>query len=53
MATYLHPANAKAIAESAEETGAEVLHYPSDHRGRQLDDIDLSEHLTEHQACIS
>ena len=45
-ATYLHPANAEAIAEFAEETGAEVprgaLSYPSDSGNWQLGDIDLS-----------
>jgi hypothetical protein len=48
-ATYLHPANAEAIAEFAEETGAEVLRgalrYPCDSGGWQLGDIDFSEHL--------
>ena len=48
----LHPANAEAIAEFAEETGAEVLRgalrYPSDSGGWQLGDIDLSEHLAQH-----
>ena len=47
----LHPAHAKAIAEFAEETGAEVLRgvlrYPSESGGWQLGDIDLSEHETE------
>ena len=45
----LHPANAEAIAEFAEETGAEVLRgalrYPSDSGGWQLGDTDFSEHL--------
>jgi hypothetical protein len=44
----LHPASTEAIAESADETGAEVLRgalcYPSESGGWQLGDIDLSEH---------
>jgi hypothetical protein len=50
--TDLHPANAEAIAEFAEETGAEVLRgalrYPSDSGGWQLGDLDLSEHLAKY-----
>lgn len=49
----LHPANAEAIAEFANETGAEVLRgalrYPSDSGGWQLGDIDLSEHLARYR----
>jgi hypothetical protein len=49
----LHPANAEAIAEFAEETGAEVLRgalrYPSESGGWQLGDIDLSEHVVVRQ----
>jgi hypothetical protein len=45
----MHPANAKAIAELAEETSAEVLRgalrHPSESGGWQLGDIDVSEHL--------
>ena len=52
-ATDLHPTNAQAIAESAEETGAEALHYPSDSGSWQLGDIDLSEHLAKHHDCTS
>ncbi len=48
----LHPANAEAIAEFAEETGAKVLRgalrYPSDSGGWQLGDLDLSEHLAKY-----
>ena len=51
----LHPANAEAIAEFAEETGAEVLRgtllYPSESGGWQLGDIDLSEHLAKYRDC--
>ena len=47
-ATHLHPANAEAIAEFSDETGAEVLRgtpsYPSDSGGWQLGEIDFSEH---------
>ena len=49
----LHPANAEAIVQFAEETGAEVLRgdlrYPSDSGGWQLGDIDLSEHLAKYR----
>jgi hypothetical protein len=49
----LHPANAEAIAEFAEETGAEVLRgtlrYPSESGGWQLGDIDFSEHLAKYR----
>jgi hypothetical protein len=49
----LHPANAEAIAEFAEETGAEVLRgdlrYPSYSGGGQLGDIDFSEHLAKYR----
>ena len=49
----LHPANAEAIAEFAEETGAEVLRgdlrYPSYSGGWQLGDIDFSEHLAKYR----
>ena len=49
----LHPANVEAIAEFAEETGAEVLcgalRYPSDSGGWQVGDIDLSEHLAKYR----
>ena len=49
----LHPANAEAIAEFAEETGAEVLRgalrYPSESGGWQLGDIDLSEYLAKYR----
>jgi hypothetical protein len=48
----LHPANAGAIAEFAEETGARVLcgaiGYPSESGGWQLGDLDLSEHLAKY-----
>jgi hypothetical protein len=49
----LHPANAEAIAEFAEETGAEVLRgalcYPSESGGWQLGDTDFSEHLAKYR----
>jgi hypothetical protein len=52
-ALHLHPTNAEAIAEFAEETGAEVLRgalrYPSDSGGWQLGDIDFSEHLAKYR----
>ena len=49
----VHPANAEAIAEFAEETGAEVLrgalHYPSESGDWQLGDIDFGEHLAKYR----
>ena len=52
---FLHPANAEELANSAEETGSEVLRgplrYPSESGGWQLGDIDLSEHLAQYRDC--
>jgi hypothetical protein len=49
----LHPANAEAIAEFAEEAGAEVLRgalsYPSYSGGWQLGGIDFNEHLAKYR----
>ena len=54
-ALHLHPANAKAIAECAEETGAEVLRGAlcdlNEGSGWQLGDIDLSERLAKYKDC--
>jgi hypothetical protein len=53
----LHPASTEAIAESADETGAEVLRgalcYPSESGGWQLGDIDFSEYLAQHMDPIT
>ena len=50
----MHSANAEAIAEFAEETGAEVLRgalrYPSESGGWQLGDIGFGEHLARYRA---